>query len=306
VVALDANTGKQIWKFYTTPEPPKPTTKNAAGTQLYGPSGVSVWNSPTVDPKLNAIYFGTGEAATGPVPKTSDAVVAVDIATGKYLWSYQAQADDVYLVGCGANNRPMNCPATDGPDYDIGNSPVLKTLTNGKRLVIAGMKNGEVFALDPDKKGAKVWDVTISPNPLSGILWGGAADDKSIYYGLSGGGVAAVQLATGEKTWFNPLEPPAGHGRAANSAAVSAIPGAVFSGARTGMLYALSSTDGKTLWEFDMARDFDTVNKVKARGGTVASTGPVVAGGMLFVSSGYSFGGSSDKNGNVLLAFGAE
>ena len=305
VTALDANTGKQIWKYYTTPEAPKPRGKNSIGTQLYGPSGVSVWNSPTVDAKRNALYFGTGEAAVGPVPATSDAVVALDINTGKYLWSYQAQADDEFLVGCGPNNHPENCPKDQGPDFDIGNSPILKTLANGKRLVIAGMKNGTVFALDPDNKGVKIWQVNVSPNPLSGILWGGAADDKTAYFGLSGGGVAAVQLATGEKTWFNALEPPAGHGRAANSAAITAIPGAAFSGARTGMIYALASSDGHTLWEFDTAREFDTVNKVAARGGTIASAGPVVAGGMLFVSSGYSFGGA-DKNGNVLLAFSAE
>ena len=133
------------------------------------------------------------------------------------------------------------------------------------------MKNGTVFALDPDNKGAKVWQVNVSPNPLSGILWGGAADGTTVYYGMSGGGVAAVQLATGEKTWFNALEPPAGHGRAANSAAVTAIPGVAFSGARTGMLYALASGDGHKLWEFDTARAFDTANKVAARGGTMAS-----------------------------------
>ena len=311
VVALDANTGRQIWKFYTTPEAPKPTKKNSAGTQLYGPSGISVWNSPTIDEKLHAIYFGTGEAAVGPVPKTSDAIVALDIETGKLLWSYQTQENDEFLVGCGgrtgsAASGNINCPEPNGPDYDIGNSPILKTLANGKRLLIAGMKNGVVFAVDPDKKGAPVWKVTVSSNPLSGILWGGASDDRAVYYGLSGGGVAAVQLATGERVWLNPLEPPPGHGRAANSAAVTAIPGVAFSGARTGLLYALGTADGHTMWQFDTARDFQTVNRVQAHGGTIASAGPVVSGGMLFVVSGYSFAGSADKTGNVLLAFAPE
>lgn len=305
VVALDANTGRQIWKFYTTPEAPKPIKKNSKGTQLYGPSGVSVWDSPTVDPLRHAIYFGTGEAAVGPVPKTSDAVVALDIDTGKLLWSYQTQADDEFLVGCGGATRPENCPQTQGPDYDIGNSPILKTMANGKRMLIAGMKNGVVFAVDPDRKGAPLWKVTVSNNPLSGILWGGAADDRTVYYGLSGGGVAAVQLATGERTWSNALEPPPDHGRAANSAAVTAIPGVAFSGARTGILYALAAADGHILWQFDTAREFSTVNKVEAHGGTIASAGPIVAGGMLFVASGYSFAGA-DKTGNVLLAFGPE
>ena len=84
-----------------------------------------------------------------------------------------------------------------------------------------------------------------------------------------------------------------------------AIPGVVFSAARSGIVYALSTADGKVMWEFDTAKDFDTVNKVPAHGGTIGSAGPVVANGMLYVGSGYSFGGG-DKNGNVLLAFSAE
>jgi polyvinyl alcohol dehydrogenase (cytochrome) len=302
VVALDANTGRQVWKFYTTPEPPKPIGKNSIGTQLYAPSGVSVWDAPTVDPKRHAIYFGTGEAAVGPVPKTSDAVVALDIDTGKLLWNYQFQADDVFLVGCNGATKPENCPSERGPDLDIGNSPILKTLANGKRILLAGTKTGIILALDPDRNGALLWKVNVSPNPLSGFIWGGAADDKNVYYGLTGGGVAAVQLATGERAWLNPLEPPPGHGRAANSAAISAIPGVAFSGARTGLLYALAASDGHSLWEFDTAKDFPTVNKVDAHGGAIASAGPTIAGGMLFVASGYSFGGG-DKMGNVLLAF---
>ena len=67
---------------------------------------------------------------------------------------------------------------------------------------------------------------------------------------------------------------------------------------------AVSTADGSKLWEFDTARDFDTVNKVKAAGGSFGSAGPTVAGGMVFVGCGYAvlFG----KPGNVLLAFGVE
>jgi outer membrane protein assembly factor BamB len=68
------------------------------------------------------------------------------------------------------------------------------------------------------------------------------------------------------------------------------------------LLYALAASDGHSLWEFDTAKDFPTVNKVDAHGGAIASAGPTIAGGMLFVASGYSFGGG-DKMGNVLLAF---
>ena len=308
VTSLDANTGKQIWKHYVIEEPPKPTRKNAIGTQLYGPSGGAVWNTPTADPKRGVVYFGTGEATNEPAPNTTDALLAVDIKTGKLVWSYQGYQGDAYIIGCSGTNKTENCPKNVGPDADIGSSIILKTGEGGKRMLVASMKDGTLFALDPDKKGAMLWKTNIAVNPqmpMSGVIFGGAADDKTAYYGLSGGGVVAVQLATGEKTWFNPLPPPPGRGRAGNSAAVTAIPGVVFSGARSGMLYALSTVDGHILWQFDTVQDFMTVNQVAAKGGTMGSAGPTVAGGMLFVGSGYSFGGG-DKNGNVILAFAPE
>jgi len=308
VTSLDANTGKQIWKHYSIEEAPKPTRKNSIGTQLWGPSGGSVWNTPTADSKRGVIYFGTGEATNQPAPNTTDAVLAVDIKTGKLVWSYQGYAHDAYILGCSGAVKTENCPEDVGPDSDIGSSVILKPLDNGKRMLVAAMKDGTVFALDPDRKGALLWknNVAVDPSlPMSGIVWGGAADDKTAYYGLSGGGVVAVQLSTGEKLWLNPLKPPPGRGRPGNSAAVTAIPGVIFSGARSGMLYALSAADGHSLWEFDTAKEFTTVNNAPARGGTIGSAGPTVVGGMLFVGSGYSFGGG-DKNGNVLLAFSTE
>ena len=90
VVALDANTGKQLWKAWVIPDEPRPYKTMANGVALYRPAGGAVWNSPTVDPVRNAIYFGTGDATTSPSPTTTDGVMAVDIDTGKLLWSYQA------------------------------------------------------------------------------------------------------------------------------------------------------------------------------------------------------------------------
>ena len=308
VTSLDANTGKQIWKHYSIEEPPRPTRINSIGTQLWGPSGGSVWNTPTVDSKRGVIYFGTGEATNQPAPNTTDAVLAVDIKTGKLVWSFQGYEHDAYILGCGGTAKTENCPDEVGPDTDIGSSVILKPLENGKRMLVAAMKNGTVFALDPDRKGALLWKNNVASDPalpMSGIVWGGAVDEKTAYYGLSGGGVVAVQLSTVEKTWYNPLKAPPGRGRSGNSAAVTAIPGVIFSGARSGMVYALSAADGHTLWEYDTAKEFTTVNHVPANGGTMGSAGPTVVGGMLFVGSGYSFGGG-DKNGNVLLAFGTE
>jgi len=71
-----------------------------------------------------------------------------------------------------------------------------------------------------------------------------------------------------------------------------------------GHIRAFSTEDGHVLWDFDTVRTYETTNGVKANGGAIDGAGPIVAGGMLFVNSGYSrFGGTP---GNVLLAFGPE
>jgi polyvinyl alcohol dehydrogenase (cytochrome) len=111
--------------------------------------------------------------------------------------------------------------------------------------------------------------------------------------------------ATGQNVWVFPPPPAAGGRGTSLGAAPTAIPGVVFEGATNGMLYAVSAADGKQLWEFNTARDFETVNKVAAHGGSIASTGAVVVGGMVFVGSGYAIS-SGASGGNVLLAFGIE
>ncbi len=313
VVALDASTGDRIWKTYVMDEP-KPTRKNSKGVQLYAPAGGSVWNSPTVDPQKNAVYFGTGDSETEPAPKTSDAVMALDINTGKLLWVYQAQANDAFLGGCFGPNKTDNCPSENGPDLDIGNSPILRTLSNGKRVLVAATKDGNVIALDPDRNGAVVWKTNVAPSDpnakgpdafmarLGGIVWGGASDEKNLYYGLSRGGMVALQLATGERLWYTPLAKPGT--RVNNSAATTATAGVAFVGGSDGQVHALSTADGKVVWEYDTAHDFETVNKVPAKGGAISSAGATVVNGMLFIGSGYAVTGPN--SGNVLLAFSIE
>ncbi len=301
VVALNAATGDQIWKTYTIAES-KPTKKNSAGTQLYAPSGVAVWNSPTVDAKRKALYFGTGDSATEPAPDTSDSILAVNIDTGKVRWSFQAEPNDATLGGCFGNAKTEACPEHPGPDWDFGASPVLKTLAGGRDILLAPNKSGIVFALDPDKKGAVIWKTNLAANTnrrATNLVWGGSADEKNFYAGLANGSLAALQFATGEKLWTVPLAAPGS--RASYVAANSAIPGAIFIGGTDGKVHALASADGKELWSFDTAHEFDTVNKVPAKGGSIGSAGPTIAGGMVFIGSGYSV--TSGMPGNVLLAF---
>jgi polyvinyl alcohol dehydrogenase (cytochrome) len=312
VVALDADTGAQIWKTYVVPTP-VPVRKNSKGVQQYAPSGGSIWNSPTIDAKRGAVYVGTGDGQTDPAPDTTDSIMALDLKTGKVLWHYQAEAGDAFMGGCNGDQRTDNCPKVNGPDQDIGNSPILRDLSGGKSVVVFGKKDGTVTALDPDHQGAVVWQAHAVDIPndqrntfyahLNGIVWGGAADDQNVYYGLQSGGMVALKLATGEIVWRATF-PKTGTARVINSAAATAMPGVVFLAGSDGKLRALSTIDGHVLWEYDTAKPFETLNKVPAKGGAIASIGPSIANGMLFIGSGYAVTGTN--SGNVLLAFSAK
>ncbi len=312
VSALDANTGKRIWKTYTIAQRPHPTHKNSRGVQQWAPAGAPIWNTPTIDAQRHAVYVGTGDASTYPAPSTSDAILALDMKSGKVLWSQQIFKDDSFIVGCFGQQATENCPKVVGPDWDIPMSPMLKTLSDGRTLMIFGTKPGDLLALDPAKQGEAIWRVSAldSAPPVSragapnrGPLWGGALDDQNAYFGLSSGGVVAVRLTDGQRGWFTPLNSTA-QKRVGHSAAVTVIPGVVFAGGSDGRLWALSSSDGRSLWSFETARTFDTVNRVPAHGGSISAPGPTVAGGLLLVGSGYGI--VQDSPGNVLLAFAVE
>jgi polyvinyl alcohol dehydrogenase (cytochrome) len=307
VQSLDAATGKVIWKTYTIAQAAKPTHKNSKGTQLWGPAGVGVWASPTIDPKRHAVYVGTGDSYTEPAPKTSDSIMALDMNTGKILWSVQDRKGDSWIVGCDAKPEPENCPKELGPDFDFGSSPILKTLSNGRSILVAGQKSGTVWAHDPDRKGAVVWKTETAEKPASftgQIVWGGAADDQNAYFGLSSGGVVALRLTDGQRAWFAPLQPAAGR-QPGREAALSVIPGVVFVSGWDGVVNALSTADGHVLWQYDTVKTYETVNHVAGKGGSMGGPGPTVAGGTLFVGSGFP-GIQNGTPGNVLLAFGVE
>jgi polyvinyl alcohol dehydrogenase (cytochrome) len=313
VSALDAGSGKLIWKQYTIAERPHPTHKNSRGVQQWAPAGVPVWNTPTVDPKRSVIYVGTGDASTYPAPATSDAILALDMKTGRPRWSRQIYPNDSFIVGCGGAGLTENCPKVVGPDWDVPMSPMLKTLASGRTVLVFGTKPGDVQALDPDQQGELAWHMNVvgpsaTDEALSakgaknqGPVWGGALDDNLAYFGLNAGGVAAVRLTDGQRVWYTPLNSGA-EKKVTHSAAATVIPGVVFVGGSDGRLWALSSGDGQPLWSFDTARTFDTVNRVPAHGGSIIAPGPTAAGGMLFVGSGY--GVVAESPGNVLLAFG--
>lgn len=318
VVKLDAANGKQIWKTYTIQETPAPTGKSPAGTDLFGPAGGAVWSSPTIDSKRKLLYVGSGNQYSDPKSKYSDAILAMDLDTGALRWSTQMTDGDGWNFACVNPSMSGSCPQNQGPDVDIGSSPILRQ-AGGKDYLLVGQKSGIVHALDPDKQGAVVWQVRIGKGgALGGIMWGSAADDTNLYVPLSdwtagkvgeasssGGGLFALKISTGEKAWFAPPAKPGCAGRSGCSpsqmAPATAIPGAVFSGSMDGHLRAYAASDGKVIWDFDTLREFETVNGVPAKGGSLNASGPTISGGMLFVNSGY--GALGGMAGNVLLAF---
>ena len=318
VVALNAATGKQIWKTYTIAQEAKPEQKNSVGTQLVGPSGAAVWDAPTLDVKRNVLYVGTGNNFSPPATDLSDSIVALDMKTGKIKWSRQQTGNDIWNGSCRRPDRePAVCPDADSPDFDFGSTSTLVELPRGRQMLIAGNKSGIVWALDPDRQGEIIWQQQVGKGSSGGgVLWGIAADSERVFVpnGFfdpkspdSAGGMAAIGLNDGYPIWSTP-NPPCGDRKAckpSHPAAVTAIPGVVFSGTMDGRLRAYAAKDGKVLWEYDTARDFLTVNGVKANGGSMSNAGPTVVGGMLFVNSGYSHHGGIVP-GNALLAFSPE
>ncbi|HEY4214733.1 MAG TPA: PQQ-binding-like beta-propeller repeat protein [Steroidobacteraceae bacterium] len=317
VTALDANSGKVVWKSYAIPEDPKPRGKTKDGVQLWGPAGAGIWSAPTVDAKRHLVYVATGNAYAGPAQRTADAVVAMDIKTGKIKWSNQPLTkEDVFAGGCDAKNKDNNpnCPAALGPDLDFSMSPMLVKQSNGHEVLLAQSKSGMSWAFDPDKNGAIVWQYKTSDGSGLGGQFGGAADDHIAYFGVNGtlsktpGGMRAVKIDNGEEVWSRPApDKLCGKARgcsAAQGAAVTLVPGALFSGSMDGGVRAYSTKDGAIIWQFDTNRTFDTVNGVKANGGAMDGPGAVVANGMVYFNSGYV--SIIGRPGNVLLAFGVD
>lgn len=315
LVALDAATGKRLWKSFTIEDAPKPTRLNPSGVQMYGPAGGALWGAPTIDEKRKLIYVGTGDSYTEIPTNSTDAILALDLETGRRVWTSQVQRHDDWLVGCVPGHTPDNCPKAPGPDFDFGAAPILHTLPNGKQIILDGAKSGIVYGFDPDDRGKILWRTKVGEGSSVGsIVWGPAADPDNLYVSVGDvtakppfapGRVTALDPATGKEIWHTPAPAPVCSWGKVNCAGaqpggVTAIPGLAFVGSWDGHIRAYSAKDGTILWDFDTAQSFDAVNGVKANGGAIDMGGQVIAGGMLLVNSGVT---PIQHPGNALLVF---
>ena len=317
VVALDIAAGKIAWKSYTVLEEPQPTRKNNAGIQEFGPAGAAIYSSPTIDAKRNVLYVATAGSPTGVEQSLTDAVVAFDLADGKLRWVKQLLHTEGGMTSAG-----------------FSSPPILRTLATGNQILLAGQKSGVVYGLDPDHGGNILWQTKIGDSVAvgagagagpgnavpamtsigvagvaGGIAWGSAADHRNLYVALSGllaqpvnasGSMTALDMTTGAARWHAASpEPPCSSAERlcshAEAQAVTVMPGGAFSGSMDGHLRAYSTIDGKILWDFDTAKDFQTRNGIKASGGPLDRGGATIVNGTVYVNS-----------GSALLAFSVD
>lgn len=316
VTALSAADGATLWRMYST-APPRAVNTGQNGQAAMAPSGAPVWSTPTVDPTRGLIYVGTGENYTSPANDMSDAIIAIDMADGRVRWARQVTAGDAWNAACGRTPGP-NCPAEHGPDFDFGAPPILVPLPGGGDIILAGQKSGVVHALDPDRAGAILWQRRVGMGGFNGgIHWGMASDARTLYVGIADTpghdrtvgpprpGIHALAIRTGQPLWSR-IEPPVCaqpryECQTSLSAAISVTPGVIFAGALNGRLNAYASADGRLLWSAETNGTFTSVNGINGRGGSIDSAGPVIAGGMVIVNSGYDKFG--EIAGNVLLVY---
>jgi polyvinyl alcohol dehydrogenase (cytochrome) len=188
VVALDAATGALRWRTYMVPP---------------GFSGAPVWSTPTIDTTTGRLYVGTGNAYNPPVADTTDAVVALDAASGAILDHFQATAGDAF----------SGSDSAAGPDFDFGASANLITAADGRKLVGEGQKDGTYWALDRATM-EPVWSQTTGPGTqLGGIIGSTAYDGARIYgpdtpageqWALTNAGTPAWLSSDGGPLHFNP------------------------------------------------------------------------------------------------------
>jgi polyvinyl alcohol dehydrogenase (cytochrome) len=320
VVVLDATTGERQWVYLTMEEAKYTGEVNSAGARLRGPSGAPIWTTPTIDAKRRRIYVTTGENTSLPATETSDAIIALDLDTGRELWIFQATSNDVWNMACGARSGP-NCPSPEQSilrDWDFGGSAVLVEV-GGREMLLAGQKSGHLWAVDPEH-GEVLWQQRVGGGgALGGNHWGIAIDGERVFLPINDPlpndnqmpGMYAFDIATGRALWEHRATSDCSGGRqalipqCANRYGLSATPlvvdGAVISAGIDGRVYIFDGVDGRILFQYDTAQRYTGINGVQGNGGSIDAHSIAAGAGMVFVASGYgSFG---QPPGNVLLAF---
>jgi polyvinyl alcohol dehydrogenase (cytochrome) len=318
LIAYDAQSGREIWRYYTIDDPAKVQGTTSSGTKILAPSGAGVWNPLAIDEKRSQLTFATGNNYSRPATVTSDAVIALDLKTGKRKWVYQATHEDAWDTGCVWGHSDM-CPNPEGPDFDFAAATILATASGGRDYIVAADKSGHVYALDPDD-GRLVWKVPVGRGGSSGgIEFGLAVRGNAVYVGVNDfddgktkyteaarPGLYALDLSTGKYLWKAPDSGETCRGKprclSGIYAGISTVPELVLAGNDDGWLRIYDAQDGHVLWRYDMTASVTTVGGGRSSGGAMGGpTYPVAYHGMLVVPSGW--GMLQYMPGNAVFVF---
>jgi polyvinyl alcohol dehydrogenase (cytochrome) len=270
VIAYDRASGDEVWR-YDTVQPPQ--------------NGASVWGTVSVDLEAGRVFAGTGNNYTGEASETSDAIFALDLATGELVWNTQLTEGDVFTI-----------PNPQGPDFGFGTNPILfEAEVDGveRELLGAGQKSGDFWALDRET-GDVVWNHQASGGSslIGGVFNNGAYDGERIIIAGNNGTSDAPgsEPASGESEPLGAADTP------------------------TSVLKALQPATGEVVWERQLPawvwapitiangvgfvsaesafQAFDTATGEKlfelAAGGTISS-GAAIADGRVYFGSGLSY-----------------
>ncbi|WP_237133966.1 PQQ-binding-like beta-propeller repeat protein [Pseudohongiella sp. O18] len=316
VAAFDLDTGIKLWHTYVMEEATL-AGENSLGNPFYAPSGAPIWQAPSIDPERRIVYAGTGQNYSRPASNSSDSVIAFNMDSGDIEWIHQTTADDAFTMACALGREHPNCPDA-GPDVDIGAPIVTTTLSNGQDIVVAGTKGAVLVGLDPDNNGELLWSTRVGRGgALGGIHWGMSFDGDVLYVpvsdrgGLNSNGITpmpglhAVDMKTGEVLWYAPAPERCQEGQQgcmeAYSGPATSSDDVVIASSLNGYLFAHDAQTGELVWEFNTVQDYQTINNVETRGGSIDATGPVLSGEYMVVSSGYAT--FSQMPGNAILVF---
>lgn len=330
VTALSLKDGHRLWQYDTMAEATYNGFVSSTGVKQRGPSGAPIWALPTIDAKRNRVIVATGENTSHPATDTSDAIIALDLDTGKVVWRFQAMATDVWNMSCDrgldVKKSGPNCPwhydTGEGRDFDFGATPVLVAGPGGRDMVIGGQKSGHVWALDA-QTGKVLWSKRIGEGTtLGGVHWGVTTDGTLAFIPIADSqfteeeqarnkaGIYALRLSDGSTAWSHlaAADCAGERGKAVMhcatkfgfSAAPLVIAGDVVAPTLDGKVVVLNGKTGAVVRTVDTAGPVATVNGVPGRGGSIDAHAISAGDGMVFVTSGY--GAFGQTPGNVLIA----
>lgn len=340
IVALSMRTGETIWKTWTLEKAKLIKVDPKTKKEWWGPSGASVWHSPTLSPQGDFLYVGTGQASAPPIDKNHNSLLALETATGQIVWSKNVTPGDVWNWSCmEKEGKDGNCAFFPGEGLDVV-APILTISEHGRSELLVSGKDGVLRKLDVKRNGEVLWEQKVSASGiLGGVHWGFAADGQAVFLPINGrfktlsieygeisykieqeaGALVSVDQESGEILWkFRPQiksclqdsrsEEQQKQCSLGYSAAVASTADIVVAGALDGFIRVHSKQNGEVLWQFDTVKEFRAVNlndeSSKAFGGSIDGAGPIMVDGMLFVNSGYSM--FDQMPGNVLLAFSSQ